>query len=91
MLFSKNGITQQLLQHTNFRALQHTEIILYFSGMQPYLLLKSTEFPRFIFDLMNDFCYLDTFFIFAAQPILEQKQIADFLEIQLFDYFCGQI
>ena len=40
---------------------------------------------------MNDFCYLDTFFIFAAQPILEQKQIADFLEIQLFDYFCGQI
>lgn len=84
-------LTQQLLQHANFRALQHTEIILYFLGMQSCLLLKSAEFPRFIFDLMNDFCHLDTFFIFAAPPILAQKQIADFLEIQLFDYFCGQI
>lgn len=39
---------------------------------------------------MNDFCYLDTFFIFAAPPILEQEQITNFLEIQLLDCFLGK-
>lgn len=85
-------LTQQLLYQTNFRVLQQkTPIILYFSGLSPCLLLHNCELPNIIFHIMDEFCYLDTFLIFAAQPILEQQKITDFLEIQFFDYFCGQI
>lgn len=84
-------ITQQLIEQANFRVLQHPQIILYFSGMSSCLLLESSEFQNTIFYFMDEFCYLDTFFIFAAQSILEQQKMSDFLEIQLFQYFCGHI
>lgn len=84
-------LTQQLLQQANFRVFKQTSIILYFSGMSACLLLKSCDFQNILFYLMDEYCYLDTLFVFAAQPILEQQSCADFLEIQLFDYFCGHI
>ena len=84
-------LTHDLLHQANFRVLKHTDSILYFSGMSPCLLLKSNQLKNIIFHLMDEFCYLETFLIFTAQPILEQQKIADFLEIQLFQYFCGQI